>query len=62
MLLSIVARITVIIDDVLSSFVSLESLSTTDAGHDLVGALSQILLYGAGLWAGSLALVVDTSF
>lgn len=60
MLLSIVARITVIIDDVLSNFVSLESLNTTEAGHDLVGALTQILLLGSGLWAAMLDLLINT--
>ena len=62
MLLSIVARITVIIDDVLSNFVFLDGLNTTEAGHDLVGALSQILLQGAALWASMLNLIVNADF
>jgi phage-related protein len=59
MLLSIVARIAVIVDEVLSNFVSLPSLTTTEAGHDLVGALTSILLYGAGLWAAMLDVFIE---
>lgn len=59
MLVRIFAAIATIVDSVLSTFV--EGLNLTEPeGHELAGALSQILRLGAGLWAGMLEALANT--